>query len=117
MNTSPDTHGDSATGSHADSRDQAVDTRSANGDGDAGTNDGMNEETAADGDTKPVPHKLSGGLPGAPEAPQTYQQALDEALAETFPASDPISPSAAMHLEERISSERDAVDWKLRKVD
>lgn len=42
----------------------------------------------------------------------TYQESLDEALDETFPASDPISPSAAMHAEERIQTAKDAVDWK-----
>jgi len=34
---------------------------------------------------------------------QTYQGSLDEALEETFPASDPISPGAAMHAEEMAS--------------
>jgi hypothetical protein len=41
----------------------------------------------------------------------TYQESLDEALDETFPASDPISPSAAMHAEQRIQTAKDAVDW------
>ncbi len=44
----------------------------------------------------------------------TYQELLDEALDETFPASDPISPSAAMHTERRAATEKDAVDWKLK---
>jgi hypothetical protein len=32
----------------------------------------------------------------------------------TFPASDPISPSAAMHAEKKTQTARDDVDWKLR---
>lgn len=44
---------------------------------------------------------------------QTYQQLLDEALDETFPASDPISPSAAMNTGASITTQRDAVDWRL----
>ncbi|BAL96217.1 hypothetical protein [Rubrivivax gelatinosus] len=43
----------------------------------------------------------------------TYQKLLDEALDETFPASDPISPSAAMHAEERVDAARDEHDWAL----
>lgn len=60
------------------------------------------------------PEKHSGGVPGAPAEPRTYQQTLDEALAETFPASDPISPTSAMHVEQSVSSKRDPVDWKLK---
>ena len=56
-----------------------------------------------------VPEKHSGGPPGAPPEPRTYQEHLDEAIAETFPASDPISPSAAMH------AERDSADWHLKQ--
>jgi hypothetical protein len=44
----------------------------------------------------------------------TYQELLDESLEETFPASDPISPSAAMHAAEPVRTRRDAVDWVLR---
>ena len=43
----------------------------------------------------------------------TYQEVLDEALEETFPASDPIAPGAAMHAREKIVTEKDVVDWKL----
>jgi hypothetical protein len=43
----------------------------------------------------------------------TYQELLDESLDETFPASDPISPSAAMHAEKRIATAKDDVDWQL----
>jgi len=44
----------------------------------------------------------------------TYQELLDESLDETFPASDPISPSAAMHAERRVTTGRDDVDWQLK---
>jgi hypothetical protein len=44
----------------------------------------------------------------------TYQELLDEALDQTFPASDPISPSAAMHAEKQISSKKDETDWTLK---
>ena len=52
----------------------------------------------------------------APDAspPSTYQELLDEAIEETFPASDPISPSAAMHAERRVSTQKNEVDWKLQ---
>jgi hypothetical protein len=43
----------------------------------------------------------------------TYQELLDEALDQTFPASDPISPTAAMHAEKEISTPRDGKDWQL----
>ena len=44
----------------------------------------------------------------------TYQELLDESLDETFPASDPISPSAAMHAERQVATGKDQVDWQLR---
>lgn len=43
----------------------------------------------------------------------TYQELLDESLDETFPASDPISPSAAMHAAKQVSTGKDEVDWQL----
>lgn len=46
---------------------------------------------------------------------RTYQAAVDDSLEMTFPASDPISPSAAMHAEKRTQTARDDVDWKLRR--
>jgi hypothetical protein len=57
--------------------------------------------------TRPyVPPKVGDDCP-------TYQEVVDESLEMTFPASDPISPSAAMHAEERVRTERDKTDWKL----
>lgn len=44
----------------------------------------------------------------------TYQELLDEALDQTFPASDPISPSAAMHAERQIMTGKDDKDWALK---
>jgi len=43
----------------------------------------------------------------------TYQELLDEALDETFPASDPISPSAAMHAHRQVATAKDEVDWQV----
>jgi len=44
----------------------------------------------------------------------TYQELLDEAVDETFPASDPISPTAAMQAGRPVSTRLDDQDWKLR---
>lgn len=49
----------------------------------------------------------------APEEGNTYQSAVDASLEMTFPASDPISPGAAMHTEQQVSTLRDETDWKL----
>lgn len=54
------------------------------------------------------------GRAAPPEAKvPTYQELLDESLDETFPASDPISPGAAMHAQKEVSTGKDAVDWQL----
>jgi len=44
----------------------------------------------------------------------TYQELLDDALDQTFPASDPISPTAAMHAEKKVSTGKDDTDWQLK---
>lgn len=44
----------------------------------------------------------------------TYQELLDESLDETFPASDPISPGAAMHAQRQVTTGKDDVDWQLK---
>jgi hypothetical protein len=49
----------------------------------------------------------SGGAP-------TYQDVLDEALEETFPASDPIAP-AVMNAGEPVSTGKNPIDWKLER--
>ncbi|WP_455288539.1 hypothetical protein [Cupriavidus necator] len=46
---------------------------------------------------------------------KTYQAAVDDSLEMTFPASDPISPSAAMYAEKKTQTARDEVDWKLQR--
>ncbi len=46
---------------------------------------------------------------------KTYQSAVDDSLEMTFPASDPISPGAAMHAEKKTQTGRDDVDWKLKR--
>jgi hypothetical protein len=65
--------------------------------------------------------KESNRLEGKAEAPEdrvpTYQELLDESLDETFPASDPISPSAAMHAEKQVSTAKDEKDWTLKPED
>lgn len=45
----------------------------------------------------------------------TYQELLDDALDQTFPASDPISPSAAIYADKQTSTGKDGVDWTLAK--
>jgi general stress protein 26 len=60
--------------------------------------------------TPPPPEKKDAPS-GSQEEPLTYQQSLDEALAETFPASDPISPSAAEAAERKVKSPGNPVDW------
>jgi len=51
----------------------------------------------------------------APDAKvPTYQELLDEAPDQTFPASDPISPSAATHAQKQIETAKDKRDWSLR---
>jgi hypothetical protein len=44
----------------------------------------------------------------------TYQELLDEAVEETFPASDPISPTAAMKTERPVRTRMDHKDWELK---
>lgn len=57
--------------------------------------------------------RVEGRCTTPPERVPTYQELLDESLDQTFPASDPISPSAAMHAEQAIQSARDSRDWSL----
>lgn len=64
--------------------------------------------------TPPIDPKATADDPPVTEAqgkPLTYQGKLDEALEETFPASDPISPSAAEYAERQISTGKDGKDW------
>jgi hypothetical protein len=70
----------------------------------------MNDQDALDKEAK----RLDGTARKKAAKVPTYQELLDESLDETFPASDPISPSAAMHAEKRVSTGKDEVDWQLR---
>lgn len=54
------------------------------------------------------------GKAAKPAKVPTYQELLDESLDETFPASDPISPSAAMHAQRQVATGKDDVDWQLK---
>jgi len=67
---------------------------------------------------KPGEQREAKRLEGRAETPAeklpTYQEALDDALEDTFPASDPISPGAAMNPAKKISTPQDEVDWELR---
>ena len=54
------------------------------------------------------------GNASKPAKVPTYQELLDESLDATFPASDPISPSAAMHAERQVATGKDEVDWQLK---
>jgi len=47
-----------------------------------------------------------------PDDGNSYQAALDASLEMTFPASDPISPGAAMGMAQQFSTARDSRDWK-----
>ncbi|NML18485.1 hypothetical protein [Azohydromonas caseinilytica] len=58
--------------------------------------------------------RLEGQAQQPEEKVPTYQELLDEAVDETFPASDPISPSAAMHADRKISTDKDSHDWTLQ---
>ncbi|CAN5322606.1 hypothetical protein BH09PSE5_BH09PSE5_06140 [soil metagenome] len=68
----------------------------------------QNQNTVVEGEAQSASTALKDqeGLP-------TYQELLDESLDQTFPASDPISPSAAMHAEHALESEANSVDWTL----
>jgi hypothetical protein len=57
--------------------------------------------------------RLAGEAQCAQAKVPTYQELLDEALENTFPASDPVATSVAMHVHEPRLSERDAKDWTL----
>jgi hypothetical protein len=59
-------------------------------------------------------HRNAGNADTPADKVPTYQELLDESLDQTFPASDPISPSAAMYAESRITTPKDDTDWKLR---
>lgn len=57
-------------------------------------------------------------MAGEAQSPQakvpSYQELLDQALDDTFPASDPIAASAATHVHEPRTTARDCRDWTLK---
>jgi hypothetical protein len=57
--------------------------------------------------------RLEGKARKPDEKLPTYQELVDKALEETFPASDPISPTAATRPQDRVSTTLDDKDWKL----
>lgn len=60
-------------------------------------------------------HRLDGKADKPHEKVPTYQELLDEALDQTFPASDPISPSAAMHTDKELAKQENGKkDWTLK---
>ncbi len=61
------------------------------------------ETIRLDGDAVKPSHKVP-----------TYQELLDASLDMTFPASDPISPTAAMYAEKQIETKSDDTDWSLK---
>lgn len=73
-----------------------------------------NQPTASTAPQKATDRRLDGQAEQPEEKLPTYQELLDESLEETFPASDPISPSAAMRAERAISTQKDAQDWTLK---
>ncbi len=64
-------------------------------------------------DNKPDHSANSGAQTDASGKAPTYQDVLDEALEETFPASDPIATGAAMRPRQKITTEKNADDWQL----
>ncbi|CAG2143742.1 hypothetical protein D3C87_1354120 [compost metagenome] len=89
----------------------------------------MQKAHASKGSQNPFPtaanHPAAPAITGAEKADgkhekdkpkkKTYQAAVDDSLDMTFPASDPISPSAALHAEKKTTTRRDDVDWTLKK--
>lgn len=57
--------------------------------------------------------RLSGQARSPKDKVPTYQEALDEALENTFPASDPVAASAAAQPREPHATSRDDKDWHL----
>lgn len=57
--------------------------------------------------------RLSGQAPCPKDKVPSYQEALDEALDNTFPASDPVAASVAAQPREPRVTARDDKDWAL----
>ena len=87
--------------------------RAAAGEAEPGGTPG--DRAKADAASAPSGTELPPKVECSPSAqdPGTYQELLDAAVDMTFPASDPISPSAAMHAEKRLKTAKDERDWEL----
>lgn len=59
-------------------------------------------------------HRLEGDAPRAEDKLPTYQELLDSAVEDTFPASDPIAANAARNTVRRVQTPMDSRDWKLQ---
>jgi hypothetical protein len=59
-------------------------------------------------------HRLEGTATKPEDKVPTYQEALDEAVEQSFPASDPISPGVAEKADRAVSTAKDDKDWKLK---
>lgn len=59
-------------------------------------------------------HRAEGDAARPEDKLPTYQELLDTAVEDTFPASDPIAPNAARNTVQRVQTPMDARDWKLR---
>ncbi len=57
--------------------------------------------------------RLSGRLKQPEAKVPTYQELLDDALDQTFPASDPLAIGAGAHTADPHPTRRDATDWTL----
>lgn len=62
----------------------------------------------------PESERLEGAGRKPEEKLPTYQELLDDSIDQTFPASDPISPSAAMYADAQVSTAKDEKDWILQ---
>jgi hypothetical protein len=64
-----------------------------------------------------TPEQASDRLEAKAEKPEdklpTYQELLDGAVEDTFPASDPVATSVGRHAAEPVSTGMDDKDWKL----
>ncbi|MGA0610748.1 hypothetical protein [Caldimonas sp. KR1-144] len=60
------------------------------------------------------PRRADDGARPPPDEMPSYQELLDEAIEETFPASDPIAVSGATHADRAHPTPRDAIDWTLQ---
>jgi hypothetical protein len=61
----------------------------------------------------PAPAEAGEPAPLPDDRLPTYQELLDHAVNDTFPASDPIAPHAATHTGPPVETPRDGDDWAI----